>query len=54
MKQQNDKYMKVIECFGELLLQRDEVIKYNKYEIEVLKKKVEQLENTLKIPRKNS
>ena len=44
MREQNDKYMKVIECMGELLLQKDETIKFNKYEIDALKKKIETIE----------
>lgn len=39
-----EKYLKVIEALGELLLNKDETIKFQKYEIEALKKKVEQIE----------
>lgn len=39
-----EKYMKVIEAFGEMLLEKDKTIKLNTYEIEALKKKIERIE----------
>lgn len=38
------KYMKAIESLGELLLNRDEKIKFNEYEIKALKQKIERIE----------
>ena len=40
----NDKYMKVIESLGELLINRDEKILFKDYEIEALKNKVNEIE----------
>lgn len=40
----NDKYMKVIESIGELLMEKDKTIKFNEYEIKSLKKKLERIE----------
>lgn len=39
-----EKHMKVIEALGELLLNKDQTIKMNTYEIEALKKKIERIE----------
>lgn len=39
-----EKHIKVIECLGELLLNKDEKIKFNQYEIDALKKKIERIE----------
>lgn len=39
-----EKYLKVIESLGELLLNKDEKIKINEYEIKSLKKKIETIE----------
>ena len=41
---QNDKYLKVIECLGEVLLNNDMTIQISEYETKALKKKIEQLE----------
>lgn len=41
---QESKYLKAIECLGELLLAKDETIKYNNYEIERLKNKIKTIE----------
>lgn len=39
-----EKYLKVIEALGELLLEKDKTIKLNTYEIEALKKKISNIE----------
>ncbi len=39
-----EKHMKIIECLGELLLNKDKKIKFNQYEIDALKKKIERIE----------
>ncbi len=39
-----EKYLKIIEALGELLLEKDKKIKFNAIEIEALKKKVERVE----------
>lgn len=39
-----EKYMKVIETFGEILLNKDKTIKFKDYEIKTLKKKIERIE----------
>lgn len=40
----NDKYLKVIESIGELLLEKDKKIRISEYEIKALKKKIERIE----------
>lgn len=40
----NDKYLKVIEGIGELLLEKDKKIRISEYEIKALKKKIERIE----------
>lgn len=44
MSETNNRYMKIIEALGELLLNKDEKIKFKDLEIETLKKKVERIE----------
>lgn len=44
MAEQNERYMKVIESIGELLIQKDKTIKMSEYEIKALKKKIERIE----------
>lgn len=39
----NDRYMKVIEILGEVLIQKDEDIQFKAYEVEALKRKIEKL-----------
>lgn len=39
-----EKFLKVIESFGELLLNKDKTIKFNEFEIKALKKKIERME----------
>lgn len=41
--QLNDKYMKIIECLGEVLISRDEKILFKDYEIEALRNKVNEM-----------
>lgn len=42
-----NKFLKVLEALGEVLKDKDDVIKYQKYEIENLKHKVKEIEKTL-------
>lgn len=44
----NDKYMKVIEILGEVLMKKDEDIQFTAYEVEALKNKIEVLEQQMK------
>lgn len=41
------KYLKVLEGLGELLLNRDDKIQFNEFEIKSLKKKIEAIEKHL-------
>lgn len=41
------KYLKVLEGFGELLTNKDQVISFNEFEIKNLRKKIEQLEKEI-------
>lgn len=40
----DEKYLKVIEAFGELLIERDKKILFKDYEIEALKNKIDSIE----------
>lgn len=44
MSEVNNRYMKIIEGLGELLLSRDEKIKFQDYEIENLRNKIKKIE----------
>lgn len=50
----NDKYMRVIEGLGELLLNKDETIQFNEYEIKSLKNKIEQIEQYIEFYKKKA
>lgn len=39
-----NKYLKVIEALGEILLSKDQTIQFQTYEIESLKRKIEHIE----------
>lgn len=41
------KYLKVVESLGELLTNKDRIIKFSEYEIKNLKKKIAQLEQQI-------
>ena len=46
---ENNKFLKVIEELGKVLMDKDNEILFQKYEIEKLKKKITEIENYLEL-----